>query len=167
MGAKKGAKQNDWCVYRKPYEGKLYEKNEYLHELPPVGSYVVVWRRHENFKRGYGKNKDILGVYDLDDNCLDALGRPLVYKVVEYKLGTDKEVATNKANSVYLESGGIRGLVTYKKWIDTVRICNGYYYLEIMESSRQIYDSQDVYCMSIDDKPVAEKVASIEMNKEK
>lgn len=167
MGRKKGEKQNEWCVYRKPYEGKLYDKNMYLHELPQVGSYVVIWRRRENFKRGLGKNKDVLGVYNLDDNCLDALNRPLVYKVVEYKLGTDKESALNKANSVYLESEGIRGNLIYKKWIDTVSICNGYYYLEVMDSKKQVYDSQDVYAMPIDDCPVAEWTEGHEKNKDK
>ena len=165
MGRIKGQKQNEWCVYKKKYEGELYEKNEYRYPLPPVGSYVVVWRRRDNFKKGYGADGTVLGVYNLDDNCLDALNRPLVYKVVEYKLGSDKENAVKMQNSVYLESAGLGRGYTYKKWIDTVSITNGYYYLEIQESSKPIYDSQDVFNPNSAKCPVAEQIPSIEKAK--
>ncbi len=160
MGRKKGAKQNDWCVYKKEYNGELYEKNEARYPLPQIGDYVIIWRRRENYKRGYGKDGDVIGVWELDDNCLDALNRPLVYQVKEYKLGIDKPTA--RGNSVYLESGGIRGYVTYKKWIDTISISNGYYHLEVRPNARQVYDSQDVFCHDSKKQIPAEYVPSKE-----
>ena len=122
MGRKKGMPQNDWCVYRQKDMGELHEKNEVRFELPPVGSYVVV-RIRETKLRGYGKDKDIIGTYELDDTCLDAMGRALVYKVMDYKLGIDKPLA--RGNAVYLEATTKRGHYTYKKWIDTLRISIG------------------------------------------
>ena len=117
-------------------------------------------RRRENFKRGYGKDGDVIGTWGFDENCLDALNRPLVYRVIEYKLGIDKPTA--RGNAVYLESSGIRGYFTYKKWIDTISICNGYYLLEIRPDARQVYDSQDVFNPSSDKLIPAEFVASKE-----
>lgn len=156
MGAKKGAKQNQWCVYKQKDMGELHEKNEVRFELPPIGSYVVVRVRH-TYLRGYGKNGDVRGAYVLDDNCLDAMGRALVYKVIDYKLGIDKPL--DRGNAVYLEATTRSGYV-YKKWLDTLRISIGYYYLELRPDSRQVYESKDYYDCNSMDCPVAEYIST-------
>lgn len=157
MGRKKGQPQNDWCVYRQKDMGELHEKNEARFPLPPVGSYVVV-RVRETFLRGYGEDKSVLGIYNFDDNCLDAWGKPLVYRVMEYKLGIDKPTAPG--NAVYLEARTKRGHYTYKKWIDTLRISIGYYQLEVRPDDEQIYEHVEFYNHGVENCPVAEYTSS-------
>lgn len=161
MGRKSGEKQSAWSVYRKKEVGELYDHNIVKNPLPPVGAYVVV-RRAEVHPRGIGKNQDIKVSYFFDDNCLDAMGRPLVYQVMEYKLGI--EHPTLRANAVHLVATTKSGF-QYHKYIDTIRASNGYYYLEIQESSKQLYEAEDVYNAHSDDNPVAEYITMVEKNK--
>lgn len=162
MGRKKGEKQSAWSVYRKKEVGELHDHNVVKNPLPPVGSYVVV-RRAEVHPRGKGKNLDIKVSHFFDDTCLDAMGRPLVYQVVEYKLGIEKP--TSRANAVHLVATTRSGF-QYHKYIDTIRATNGYYLLEIQESSKQIYEAEDVYNASSDDNPVGEFITMVRDEKE-
>ena len=153
MGQKKGAKQNDWCVYKKKYEGQKYEKNPHLYDVPAIDDWVVVWVRKPNYERGRGKDNNILGVYELYDRCIDANRRPLVYQVVGYEYSKDSTVGLVKLESVNSPN------YTYKCELDSIRICNGYYRLE-KTTSLHPYDALDVIKKKAEDLPVAEYIKS-------
>ena len=74
--------------------------------------------------------------------------------MIEYKLGIDKPTAPG--NAVYLEATTRRGHYTYKKWIDTIRISIGYYYLELRPDDTQVYEYKDFYDSNLEDCPIAE-----------
>lgn len=130
---KKTRAVHDWRKKKAVDNGPLYEKNEVRFPLPPVGSHVVVWVR-KTFKRGYGEDGNVRSTWVPDDSSRDAWNRPLVYKVVDYKLGIDEPLS--KGNAVRLEATMRSGFV-YSRTLPTIHCTNGYYRLFDKDTSAQ------------------------------
>lgn len=90
-----------------------------------LGSHVIV-RAVKVFKN---PNKKIHFLYEPDESCLDAWGRPLVYEIKDVDFYGSKKRKKKKQICVYLESIAKSGYI-YRNTLDLMRIQIGYYYLE-------------------------------------
>jgi len=155
--------KNNWRVPKSVDRGPLFEHNEVRYPLPEVGSNVIVMVR-KTYDRGYGDDGTVRSSWEPDDTCVDAWGAPLVYTVVEYKLGIDKPLA--RANAVRLEATMKSGFV-YTRTLPTIHISMGYYFLarqtgqqfqKTLKRTGRFYNSKDL--------PIAELNPSARRKKE-
>lgn len=157
---KKTRTKNNWRMKRAVDNGPMYETNEARYPLPEIGSHVIVCVR-ETYARGYGEDRSVRGVWQVDDSCRDAWNAPIVYEVMEYKYGIDKP--TLKGNAVRLEAKMRSGLGTWTRTLPTVSISNGYYRLLEREHGEQFFKK---FRVNSKDCPVAELGPRVRKKKE-